>query len=563
MPDVPKLAASEVIGMYAGTEQWWRLFGYNRIAWGGGPRDETELDTFRRKVRLAQESGIRYSASLDFVTRFRDFMDDEPNWAEARCVDLASRPILVPWLAVNEYPDGKKAWWFCTNHPLYRRWLKRQAKLVAGVEADGLHIDDYLGTAACASVGGCFCEHCMNGFREYVRSEKGDRVGVDFHYGRFLRGFGVKPQLLVGEKRFALPLAVDFMKFQLASVNSFVRELQSIAAPGEASLLTANGWLPYAEHTFFADSLHAFVCELEWEAAEARIPGRPILCHKAAETLERPAIVTASGWDWAYVLAENKPGVARLWIAASYALGGFFMVPGPRQWAWTEEKGTHWYEPEAENFTDLYRFIRMHRDLFDGYRAVAPVALLYELRFGNSAAMAEAENLCLELTRRSVPFAVELSGDGFLAPPATPERLKKYGLVIYPESIDRERNSEWLEDPDLAARCMTFSGEDVDRVLPWSARMVPERALWFFPRRRPGSVVVHILNPNYDAGSDAVRAVERSDIFLPRPVVGDWRKCTLFAPDGPVRQLRITSSREGLWISLPRVGLWAVLKLER
>ncbi len=103
----------------------------------------------------------------------------------------------------------------------------------------------------------------------------------------------------------------------------------------------------------------------------------------------------------------------------------------------------------------------------------------------------------------------------------------------------------------------------MERAAPWSARMVPEGALWFFPRKRPGSVVVHILNPNYESGSDTVRPVEKADIFLPRLVVGDWTKCSLFAPNEPVRSLRVTSSRDGLWVSLPRAGLWSVLQLER
>jgi len=558
-PDIPKLRKSEVIAMYAGNETWWKTFGVNRIAWGGSPVDEADADEFRNKIRLAQNAGIKYSGSLDFVTRYKLFMENEPDYMSARCVDIELKPILVPWLAAGEPDPDYPPFWFCTNNPLFKNWLGKRAAIVATLGCDGLHIDDFLGTASCNRFGGCFCDYCMEGFREFLLQHTTNEITDDFHYGRFLLERGVEGQNLIGEDRFEAPLAVEFLKFQIRSVRELVEQLQDAVKSDDDFILTVNGWLPNAENFYFANCLDAYVCEMEWNAEGGAMTGRPILGFKCAEWLGREAIVTGAGYDWAYIKANDKGGMARLWIALSYAMGGFFMVPGPRQWAWTEELGSHWYNPEAEKYSDLYHFVSENSDFFDGFRELAPITLVYDVNANNSPMLETTEKICLELTRRSVAFGVEVAGDGFFAPPLCAERLVNYAMVMYPDILDQARNDSWLNDPVLIPRCMEFSVEAMGLLSPWTIKVMPTEALMAFPRRRGMDLVIHLVNPNYDFDTDRTLPVDNVQVFMPRYLVGFRKACQIYAPGKAPMKIKVTQSRDGLWITLPRVEDWAIL----
>ena len=126
--------------------------------------------------------------------------------------------------------------------------------------------------------------------------------------------------------------------------------------------------------------------------------------------------------------AHRKPGLVRTWIAQDYAFGHALMVPH-RQWAYTKEKGTHWYQSQPEDFAHLYRFIRRNADLFDGYEDVAHVALLYD----NAAArksIRDMRDACLWFARNNVPFSLALAGDDWLDARLTPEKLAPYRAII-------------------------------------------------------------------------------------------------------------------------------------
>ncbi|MDH7503382.1 MAG: hypothetical protein QHJ82_11825, partial [Verrucomicrobiota bacterium] len=72
---------------------------------------------------------------------------------------------------------------------------------------------------------------------------------------------------------------------------------------------------------------------------------------------------------------NNAHGLVRGWIALAYASGQLFMAPH-RQWCYTPEKGTHWYNGPTDVYAPLYRFVREHADLFDGYETVSDIAVV-------------------------------------------------------------------------------------------------------------------------------------------------------------------------------------------
>jgi hypothetical protein len=58
----------------------------------------------------------------------------------------------------------------------------------------------------------------------------------------------------------------------------------------------------------------------------------------------------------------------------TYAHGQRFMVPHPsRQWCFTQELGTHWYEAPVAEYAPLYGFVRANMALLDGFEAAPDV----------------------------------------------------------------------------------------------------------------------------------------------------------------------------------------------
>ena len=550
------LARSEVIAMYSGDEPFWKTVGITRIAWGGGPATPDALADFNRRVDTAHANGIRYSGSLDFLTRFGAFIDDEPDFMSALCIDLDDNPIIVPWLTDHKH-KGNPAWWFCTNHPLYRAWLERQADLLSQTAVDGLHIDDYLGTAGSIRCGGCFCPHCMSGFAEYLRNNNLAEVDGAFDYGDELRAKGLTAKTLAEDIETA-PLGLHFSRFQLEQSKVLVAELQKIAARGRPIFRSANAWVPYARCVHIADQIDGFVCEMELDAEKYQFPGRALLGLKLAEALGKSIAVTASGPDWAHIAESNKPGHARLWIAIAYALGGFFMAPGPRQWAYTPEKGTHWYEPPVAHYAHLYAFARNHPQLLDGFRALSPVALVYDLR----GDMEQTAHLCREMADRMVPFDILPAGDGFLGPELRPESIDPYQAVVVGANIDTTHDTGWLDHAEHTRRLIRWRDTDsLARLSRWTLQYPTGGGVWAFPRANGDTVALHIVNRQYDPQVDKIVPAGPLQFLYPQEVVGVPKRAAYFRPGREPVDIVTSPVEDGLSFTLPEVDEWGILLL--
>ena len=200
------------------------------VSWGGRPRPENEgaLNWYLNRVRAAREMGIRYLPGAAVRTAFAGMIDYDEQFMDSVCRSLDGDPILVPWLWDHNYKDKPACWW-CTNSPLYRRYLLHRLEQTMAVKPYGLHIDDYRVTSGSVTwLDGCFCRHCMAAFRDYLRrnvaSEELARLGIadlaTFDYRQFLLDRGVKP----GEykkRRARLRLAEEFLHFHGMASNAW------------------------------------------------------------------------------------------------------------------------------------------------------------------------------------------------------------------------------------------------------------------------------------------------------------------------------------------------------
>ncbi len=369
----PVLRHSEVVFMYAASDDAYRAYDATFVAWGGAEKAE--------QVKRHHDLGIRCTGSMWCLTAGAENIHKDPKLRAACAVDIEGNPVEVPWLFDHTY-EGTKSYFGCTNNPEFQRLCRERVREAMAGKADGLHVDDHLGTAGAAWwQGGGFCDYCMEAFREYLKShatkEQLQKAGVepldDFDYRALVRKYATTRAAYKKVQR-QIPLMDLFLQFHAEAAAEHTRQLGQLAAEvvGHPVLLSANAGLPNKTHTYVVKYLTHVICEVGQNAwAGTKEIDHAIEAYELATTLGKPLAATASGQDWAFVKQNNCEELVRFWIALAYAHGQRFMTPHPqRQWCFNDKLGTHWYAAPIEAYAPMYRFIRANAGCFDGFEAV-------------------------------------------------------------------------------------------------------------------------------------------------------------------------------------------------
>jgi hypothetical protein len=569
--DAPQRAVrrSDVVFMYDNPKMY-EPYGCTMLGWAG------RADA--KHIEDAHVAGVRlFSASVGFRTEGRGMIDFSADFLDAACRDFEDTPIRVPWLWDHEY-KGHPFYWWCTNSPLFRAYLESRLKSVMKAAPDGLHIDDYTGTAGTVTwLSGCFCLNCMAGFREYlaekVPKEMLAELGINdldsFDYRQFLLDRGVEPEEY--KRRCAsLPLAAEFHDFHVKAATKFVAEYYQRAKElrGAPLALCVNSGLSSPQSLAIAPYLSYFCCEVGHNAASLATPKHPIYVYKLADGLDRPVTSTASGQDWAYVNEHNKPGLVRTWIALSYAYGHTLMAPH-RQWCYNKEKGTHWYSGPTEEYAWVYQFVRQNARLLDGYEAIAPVAVVYD-NAARRQGKGNIEPICVDLAERNVPFAVVVAGDDWLDYRLDAKRLAPFKAVIVTKDLAMDEPQRKLIDQvEADGRLVVWPDpERLEKLVPAPVVVEGSDQIGAVARAIPGDdaapVVLHLLNRRYDGENDAMVRQEGFMLRLRNDLLGGrkFTKATLQTPKEDPIELPVSTDQQHTVVTVPRLDLWAILALD-
>lgn len=555
---------SEVVFMYAPEDPGlYDAYGASVVLWGGG----------KGAAIAARARGVRFQGSMWFLTAWGDALAKDPRLLQSVCVDIEGQPIEVPWL--TDHKQAMPNYWGCTNAPYYRSYLRQRALDAVQDGADGLHIDDHAGTAACASyAGGCFCSHCTAGFREFLRAHvppsRLSALGIEdigsFDYGEYARKYANTRQAYI-ERRWSIPLFAAFMSFQVGAEAGLVGDIRAECeqALGHRISLSANCCMPEPLHLGDYMHLDTLCGEIALHAAEGRPSSRAHLAYKVADAIRRPLAATASGWDWAWIAEHNKPGLVKTWVAESYAFGHRLMAPH-HQWAYTSQMGTHWWDCQTEQFAPLYKFVATHPELFDGYGPLHEAVLVF-----NSPAYYRGKDRSPEaaafLAENSLQYRVAIAGGDWV-----PERIGLRELqgtttvVCSDESLD-ERQREVLAQVEAAGDLVKWAGPQ-----SWKNRrdrlveVAGADGVWALVRRNDATseAVVHLLNRDYDLRADDVRPTGPVRLGILRDALGidSSMSVTLYSVPG-LHQARLTPRVEGerVVVEVPEIGLWGIVHI--
>lgn len=325
-----------------------RAFHATRLDW---------LYTLGRQdfIQKAKDRGYTISAAVNST------LPDKIGGHEftiGRAVYLDGKPVLASWMR------GWGAYWGCCNSPEYRKLYLETALADVDLGADALQTDGELGNIHLPDWGGCFCQHCLAGFREYLaanttaalRAELGITDLPAFDYAEYLRAAGTETNLHWRQWKGDSRLAQLFVAFQEASMVDFYRGMfaQIDAHAGRHVPQSGNHAGPYKPHHALFDYFMA-----ETYPHREGVP-RTLYYERILPSRE-------AGLPYLFTFVTDDVPATRRFIALSYALGAHVIVP------WDVYTGSN--TPRAFGFpnqyADLYGFVRANAGLLDGYEEAA------------------------------------------------------------------------------------------------------------------------------------------------------------------------------------------------
>jgi hypothetical protein len=239
-----------------------------------------------------------------------------------------------------------------------------------------------------------------------------------------------------------------------------------------------------------------------------------------------------------------------------------------RQWGFSPETGTLWYQVPISIYEPLCSFITENADLFDGFEPVAQVALLYD-----NAACEGGDWWVREVNRDlhygNIPTGLVIQGDKHLQFSTDSVELDKYELLLVPDgTVKAEPVSDLVKAAREQGKLMEWTGvgDLVSRIDP-QLTLTGGDMIWTLPRqkitREGRELVIHLLNQDYDPESDSMNRKENFELFISQDLTGGSpaESAWMYSPGADPVELAVDQKENGARISVPEVDLWAIVSI--
>ncbi len=577
----------------------YRRYRATGLGWGflpepdrrGLPPDEEMM----RDVDEAHRCGVKFQGRVELDADWMGMIDFDSNFMESTVRDLNNRPAITWWTHTYK---GHPAYHYCTNAPGYRHYLFYQLHRVLSAGADWLMIDSAIPTigALNARYGGCFCQHCMAGFREFLREtmapEQLQSAGIEdidrFDYGEFLRARGITDQRYRAEILAfppTLPLAKAYFDFQWREVNALFRAFKRAGrAYGVNVPMSSNSPFYWAEFIYAVDAHDFYTNEMEYQPPDVEIlPSEPIYTFKLADALDKLIAITGVPRAFEPYRLQPRPSHIGFWIAQAYAHGHVFMVPDKMWTLRSPGKADRWYYADPDDYTALYHFVRDFPQLFNDYEAVASIALIFSNKAvrqylgerlsqghlggqNRSAPRTPLYEACQSLSRANIPFCLLVAGDDWVADRLLDADLSAYGTVVRFEPSHLNEGQESILR-ECGEKLLTYRGaDDLLSQLDADINIAGADNISVLLRHKPDDegapLVCHLLNANYDADADGYETARDLELRIDHRLLGrTFTRAWLFAPGREPREIACRADAQMTTITVPELDMWAIVRL--
>lgn len=302
------------------------------------PEDQGWLEN---KINYAHSLGIKYVSALSPITAVGKVYNQRPDIAEASCLNIHGEKIQLHWYPIN---PNEPFYWGCTNNPTWQEYLKEVIERSIDAGADGIHVDEIYGTAhAIWGERGCFCDYCMDGFRNFLKNkysedELKNEYGItdidSFHYGDYIINNGYSTDW-EGDEPWRVPLWDPYNLYQELAVQHVMKNL--ISETKQYALDNFGRKISYSANINdlnpsglkFTDDLDVFI--LEYFYFENGYPpiGKASPQLKLAHSLDqKPGILMTAINTNADLLKRSKTSnLMKIYIVEAYATQGSFLLP--------------------------------------------------------------------------------------------------------------------------------------------------------------------------------------------------------------------------------------------
>lgn len=578
----------------------YRRYRATALGWGflpepdrrGLPPDEEMM----RWVAEAHQCDAKFQGRVELDADWMGMIDFDSNFMQSTVRDLDNKPAVTWW---EHTYKGHPSYHFCTNAPGYRRYLMYQLRRIMQAGVDWLMIDSAIPTigALNARYGGCFCQHCLAGFRRYLKETLEDEERQDlpikdwsaFDYRAFLLAQGYtdaryRAEILAFPP--VVPLAERYFAYQWQEVNALFREFKRYARSFRADVpMSSNSPFYWAEFLYAVDAHDFYTNEMDYRPPEVEaLPSEPVYTFKLADALGRLLAITGVPKAFEACRLKDRPGHIRLWIAQAYAQGHVFMVPDKMWTRRNRGEPDRWYYSKPGDYEALYHFVRDYPELFDDYEALATVALVFsnkavrqylsdrlsgghlggQNRSAPKTALYEAL-LCLQ--RENIPAHILIAGDDWVADKLLAADLSAYRAVLRfePSYLDAEQEAKLRA---LGERVIPWTG--LGELLERAGRDIEVKGaekLTALPRIKPNRsdspLVCHLLNSDYDPATDAFRHQRDIELTIKQRLCGrTFSRATLYQPGSSPLPLECRAGSHESAVTIPAVQMWAIVKWE-
>ena len=577
----------------------YRRYRATGLGWGflpepdrrGLPPDEEMM----RDVDEAHRCGVKFQGRVELDADWMGMIDFDSNFMESTVRDLNDKPAVTWWTHTYK---GHPSYHYCTNAPGYRQYLFYQLRRVMEAGTDWLMIDSAIPTigALNARYGGCFCVHCVAGFRRYLRDNFTDSqlaaFDIDdidsFNYREFLLRRGIndesyRAQILAFPP--VIPLAEQYFNYQWREVNGLFRAFKAAAREYGADVpMSSNSPFYWAEFMYAVDAHDFYTNEMDYQPPEIEIlPSEPIYTFKLADALGRILAITGVPRAFEPYRLQPRPGHIGLWIAQAYANGHVFMAPDKMWTLRNPGQPDRWYHSSPGDYEALYHFVRDYPELFDGLEALASTALIFsnnavrqylseQMRGGHlggqnrSAPKTDLYRACLALSRANMPCRFIVAGDDWIADELLDSDLSGYRAVVRFEPSHLAAAQE-AKLQGVGDRLITFTDEaDLLTRLDKEVSILGAENISVTLRQKPNAsdapLICHLLNANYDAVSDSYDKVRDIELGISERILSrDFTAATLYAPGKAPLSLPVESRDDGCIVAIPELDMWSIAKL--
>lgn len=317
-----------------------------------------------------------YSLDRDFVQRLRQYggrvflavnslVPDPPDFrrrSKGRIVDLLGQPVTAPWM--RSWPDSA---WGCANSPEYREGFIEYAVRAIQAGATALQMDDARMNLAAVSWGACFCPHCVQGFRTFLKERVSQETATAWGIAD-LETFDYRQYLL--ERK--APVGDAFARYDGGELKSLFAEFQKESVRQFFSYVREEIDRRVGRHIVFSTNNYRGSWEFPYDLFEIGMAELPQRDAKPLNLYDRYREAHDRGKHQIFTLVPqtadgSEVPVTRCVIAACYALGGHLIVP------WDVYTGSQKprYYGQPEDYAELYKFVRDFSQYFDGYEEAA------------------------------------------------------------------------------------------------------------------------------------------------------------------------------------------------